>query len=71
MFFALLLLGFLPTIYTTLRIFFIGNMPGEWSYSIAGQLQWVNLIFEIIQESIIFPLFYFILSVRLFITRKI
>lgn len=60
MFVALLALGFVPTIYTTLRIFFIGQIPGDYSYSIAGQLSWVNLFFEVISEAIILPLFFFI-----------
>ena len=59
LFFALLLLGFVPTVYSTVRVFFLGQLPGEWSFSIAGQLSWVNLIYEILSESIILPLFYF------------
>ena len=43
-----------------MRVFLLGQMPGEWSYSIAGQLSWVNLIYEIINEAIILPLFYFV-----------
>ena len=59
LFIALLIMGFCPTIYNTLRVFWLGNLPGEYSYSIAGQLSWVNLIYEIINEAIILPLFYF------------
>ena len=57
---ALLVLGLCPAVYTTLRTFFLGQLPGEWSYSIAGQLSWVNLIYEIVNEAIILPLFFFI-----------
>ena len=57
---ALLVLGLCPAIYTTLRTFFLGQLPGEWSYSIAGQLSWVSLIYEIVNEAIILPLFFFI-----------
>ena len=64
LYFALLLLGFVPTIYTTLRVFFLGQLPGEWSFSIAGQLTWVNLLYEIFNEAIILPLFYFIGNVK-------
>ena len=60
LYFALLVLGFVPTLYTTVRIFFLGLLPGEYSFSIAGQLSWVNLIYEIINEAIILPLFYFV-----------
>ncbi len=64
MFLALLVLGFVPTIYNTIRVFFLGQLPGEWSYSIAGQLTWVNLLYEIINEAIILPLFYFMGKVK-------
>lgn len=60
LFFALLVLGLCPTVYTTVRVFFLGSLPGEWSFSIAGQLSWLNLFYEIINEAIILPLFYFI-----------
>lgn len=60
LFFALLVLGLAPTVYTTVRVFFLGQLPGEWSFSIAGQLSWVNLLYEILNEAIILPLFYFI-----------
>ena len=64
LYFALLVLGFVPTIYNTLRVFFLGQLPGEWSYSIAGQLAWVNLLYEILSEAIILPLFYFVGKVK-------
>ena len=57
LFLALLVMGLCPTIYTTVRIFFLGQLPGDWAYSIAGQLSWVNLLYEIINEAIILPLF--------------
>lgn len=64
LFFALLVLGLAPTIYTTVRVFFLGGLPGEWSFSIAGQLSWVNLLYEILNEAIILPLFYFVGKVK-------
>ena len=60
LFFALLIMGLAPTIYTTLRVFWLGSLPGEYSFSIAGQLSWVNLFYEIASEAIILPLFFFI-----------
>ena len=65
LFIALLIMGLCPTIYTTIRVFWLGQLPGEWSFSIAGQLSWVNLIYEIINEAIILPLFYFVGKVLL------
>ncbi|MBQ8326597.1 MAG: multidrug transporter [Lachnospiraceae bacterium] len=64
LFVALLVLGFVPTIYTTMRVFFLGQLPGEYSFSIAGQLTWVNLLYEMLNEAIILPLFYFVGKVK-------
>ncbi len=61
---ALVVLGFCPTVYGTVRVFFLGNLPGDWSFSIAGQLSWVNLLYEILSEAIILPLFFFIGRVK-------
>jgi len=61
---ALLVLGFVPTVYTTVRVFFLGQLPGEYAFSIAGQLSWVNLLYEILNEAIILPLFYFVGRVK-------
>jgi len=60
LYFALLFTGLLPTIYTTLRINYLGNLPGDWGVNIASQLVWVNLILEVIYEALILPLFYLI-----------
>ena len=46
LFTALLVLGVAPTVYTTVRVFSLGQLPGEWSFSIAGQLSWVNLLYS-------------------------
>ena len=60
LFAALLVMGLCPTVYVTVRTFFLGQLPGEWAFSIAGQLSWVNLLYEIINEAIILPLFFFV-----------
>lgn len=52
-------MGLCPTIYTTIRTFLLGQLPDSGSYSIAGQLSWVNLFYEVVDEAIILPLFYF------------
>lgn len=65
LYFALLLMGLIPTIYTTVRIFFLGELPDSYGFSIASQLSWINLLYEIIQETIILPLFFFIGAVVL------
>lgn len=48
----------IPALYQTLRIHFLGNMPGDWGVNIASQLAWVNLIYEIVEEAFILPLFF-------------
>ena len=60
LFLALLVMGLCPTIYTTVRTFFLGQLPDGWAYSIAGQLSWVNLLYEVVNEAIILPLFFFL-----------
>ena len=60
LFLALLMLGLIPTVYTTFRIFLIGQLPGDWGFNIASQLAWVHLLYEVLQEAIILPLFFFI-----------
>ena len=59
LFISLLVMGLSPTIYTTLRVFFLGQLPGTWTFSIAGQLSWVQLLYEILDEAIILPLYFF------------
>ncbi len=56
----LILLAFqlLPTIYKTIRIFILGDLPDENAYNIAANTLWLNILNEIILESIVIPLFY-------------
>jgi len=57
---SLMLISLLPVIYTTIRIYFLGNLPGDWGFNIASQLAWVNIFYEVVQEALILPLFYLI-----------
>lgn len=57
---SLLIMGLCPAIYSALRIYFMGQMPDPGSYSIAGQLGWLNLAYEVIQEAILLPLYFFL-----------
>ena len=58
LYFALLLTDLLPTIYTTVRIHYLGELPHNWGVNIASQLQWVNVILEVVQEALIKPLYF-------------
>ena len=57
---ALFITGLLPVLYVTVRFNFLGNLPGDWGYNIASQLQYINLMFEVLQEMLILPLFFII-----------
>ena len=57
---ALLLTGLLPTLYTTVRINYLGNLPGDWGVNIASQLVWINLIFSLFKKG---DILYFLHSV--------
>lgn len=58
LFFAIFATMLLPSIYQTVRIYFLGNLPNDWGINIASQLSWVNLFYEVIQEALILPLFF-------------
>ena len=55
---AILATMLLPTIYQTVRIYFLGEMPNDSGVNIASQLQWVNLLYEVVHEALILPLFF-------------
>ncbi len=55
---TLLLFGLLPLLYQTLRINFLGNLPSDYGFNIASQISWLNTLYEIIQETILLPIFY-------------
>ena len=74
LFFALLIIGIVPTIYKTARIFYLGDLPIDWGFNIASQLAWVNVIYEVLQEAIMLPLFYLMgksLSNKLELSNKV
>ncbi|MGL5591010.1 MAG: MATE family Na+-driven efflux transporter [Metamycoplasmataceae bacterium] len=60
LFVSLIFISLIPTIYTTVRIYILGELDDPYTYSIAAQVQWLNIFFEIIHEAIILPLFFLI-----------
>lgn len=58
LYFSILIIMLFPTIYKTIRIFFLGDMPDDWGVNIASQLSWADLFYEVIQEALILPLFF-------------
>ena len=55
---AILATMLIPTVYQTVRIFFLGDLPSDGGINIASQMQWVSLFYEVVQEALILPLFY-------------
>ncbi|MGR0279810.1 MATE family Na+-driven efflux transporter [Marinomonas dokdonensis] len=53
---VLMVSSFIPLIYSTTRIHFIGSMPDSWSLSIAAQVAWLNIGYEVIGEALMLPL---------------
>ncbi len=61
LFLALLLTQFIPVVYSTVRVYFLGSLPETWGFNIASQVAWLNLMYEVLAEGLLLPL-YFILG---------
>lgn len=42
LFFALLIMGLVPVIYNTFRVYLLGNLPLDYSYSTVGLIDFIN-----------------------------
>lgn len=58
LFLALLARFVIPTIYQTFRVSVLGSVPDASQISIASQMQWINVLLEITEESILLPLYF-------------
>ena len=58
---TLLLQFFLPTTYSSVRLHLLGELPSDSGVNIASQVVWLSLVFKVLQELFIMPL-YFILG---------
>ena len=56
LFLVLLLSIFIPTLYSTIRVNFLGSLPEPWTFSIAAQVAWLNIAYEVISEGLLLPL---------------
>ena len=60
----IIFLSFLiPNFYTIIRIYFISSINESNSYNIASNLQWINVIFQILDDALILPLFFILYSI--------
>ena len=55
---ALISIMVLSSLYQTIRVNFLGDLPSDSGINIASQVLWLSLIYEIAQEALILPLFY-------------
>lgn len=55
---VLALTSFIPLIYSTTRIYFLGSIPNTWTFSIAAQVAWLNVGYEVLSEALLVPLSY-------------
>lgn len=53
---VLLLTSLIPLLYSTTRTHFLGNIPDPWTFSIAAQIAWLNVIYEVLSEALLLPL---------------
>ena len=58
LFLALFIRLVIPTIYQTFRVSILGSLPNASQINIASQMSWVNVLLEIIEESILLPLYF-------------
>ena len=58
LYFTLLLQDLLPSIYKSVRLHLLGNLPSDSGVNIASQVAWLSVAFEVLQELLIMPLYY-------------
>ncbi|KAL0228225.1 hypothetical protein RCL1_004368 [Eukaryota sp. TZLM3-RCL] len=56
---VLLIMTALPSFYKMFRIHLLGNVPSDWGVNIASQIAWLDVLYEIIHEALLLPLFFF------------
>ena len=55
---VLMLQMLIPTVWLTVRIYFVGDLPDDSGINIASQLMWIGLLYEIFQEALVVPLYF-------------
>ena len=56
LFVSLMLLNFVPTVYETIKVFFVNNTVA--SLDVVSQIEWFDLIDEVLTSSLTIPLYY-------------
>ncbi|GKX63074.1 hypothetical protein SOASR032_16430 [Pragia fontium] len=58
LFLAIFVSTFLPTLYSTFRIYLLGALPDEATFNIVAQNSWLQLFYEVFHEGLLLPLYY-------------
>ena len=64
LFFVLVIQALIPSIYSTFRIYLLDSYPDASGINIASQQMWLGIIYEVFEEAIIAPLFFFFGNIR-------
>ena len=59
LFIVLMIQALIPSIYSTFRIYLLDSYPSASGINIASQQMWLGIIYEVFEEAIIAPLFFF------------
>lgn len=59
LFIVLMIQALMPSIYSTFRIYLLDSYPSASGINIASQQMWLGIIYEVFEEAIIAPLFFF------------
>ena len=61
LFFSIFLYQVIPSFYNSYSVYLIGNaIPNENGLAIVSQWQFIQVIIEIFQEALVFPIFFFV-----------
>lgn len=60
LFWSLVLFYLIPNLYLVLRVHFFGDIPSDLGINIVSQLSWINLLYEVVHEALLLPLYFLI-----------
>lgn len=64
LFIVLIIQALIPSIYSTFRIYLLDSYPDSSGINIASQQMWLGIIYEVFEEAIIAPLFFFFGNIK-------
>ena len=64
LFIVLIIQALIPSIYSTFRIYLLDSYPDASAINIASQQMWLGIIYEVFEEAIIAPLFFFLGNIK-------